>query len=325
MYESRDLYYKLTGNNSRGFEYLLEGEVEMYREHNDKAEILSYKAYNVARKYNHTGMEISALFLRTRVVMYKGNPDKGFELFKQIRMIADNSGHELYKQTADLCIAFMYSYYNQLRLVEQWIIDGNPADMHIYTPLKPFYAIVYGRICIDREAYTKYMGSYGIMMQDARVHQNLISIIYLEIYAAISCDKLDMKAEAAEHFKEAVETAYLDGIVTPFVVNGKELANVWKKTEFPAQQQEFIENCKALYKKYEKTLNVIVREEDSSPLDLLTKREREIALLVADGKTNIEIARELNLAEITVKKSLSNIYARLGVSNRTSLLKKLNQ
>ena len=72
--------------------------------------ILSYKAYNVARKYNHTGMEISALFLRTRVVMYKGNPDKGFELFKQIRMIADNSGHELYKQTADLCIAFMYSY-----------------------------------------------------------------------------------------------------------------------------------------------------------------------------------------------------------------------
>ena len=91
----------------------------------------------------------------------------------------------------------MYSYYNQLRLVEQWIIDGNPADMHIYTPLKPFYAIVYGRICIDREVYTKYMGSYGIMMQDARVHQNLISIIYLEIYAAISCDKLDMKSEAA--------------------------------------------------------------------------------------------------------------------------------
>lgn len=325
MYESRDLYYKLTGNNSRGFEYLLEGEVEMYREHNDKAEILSYKAYNVARKYNHIGMEMSALFLRTRVVMYKGNPDKGFELFKQIKLIADNSDHELYKQTADLCIAFMYSYYNQLRLVEQWIIDGNPADMHIYAPLKPFYAIVYGRICIDRDAYTKFMGSYGIMMQDARAYSNLISIIYLEIYAAISCEKLGMTEEAEQHLRHAVETAYLDRLVTPFIVNGKELINVWKKTDYPEHQQEFIDNCKQLYKKYEKTLNVIVREEDSSPLDLLTKREREIALLVADGKTNIEIAKELNLAEITVKKSLSNIYARLGVSNRTSLLKKLNQ
>ena len=257
--------------------------------------------------------------------MYKGNPDKGFELFKQIRAIADESGHDLYRQTADLCIAFMYSYYNQLRLVEQWIVDGNPADMHIYAPLKPFYAIVYGRICLDRDAYTKYMGSYGIMIHDARNGQNLISIIYLEIYAAIACEKLDMKEESEQHLKDAVETAYLDDVVTPFVVNGKELANVWKKTDYPPQQQEFIEKCKMLYKKYEKTLNVIVREEDSSPLDLLTKREREIALLVADGKTNIEIAKELNLAEITVKKSLSNIYARLGVSNRTSLLKKLNQ
>lgn len=325
MYESRDLYYKLTGNNSRGFEYLLEGEVEMYREHNDKAEILSYKAYNVARKYNHIGMQISALFLRTRVVMFKGNPDKGFELFKQIRLIADNSGHDLYKQMADLCIAFMYSYYNQLRLVEQWIVDGNPANMHIYTPLKPFYGIVYGRVCLDRDAYTKYMGSYGIMIQDANIYQNLISIIYLEIYATIACYRLDMKEEAAQHLKTAVENAYLDDIVTPFIVNGKELLGMWKKDGYSEPELEFINKCQTLYKKYEKTLNVIVREEDSSPLDLLTKREREIALLVADGKTNIEIARELNLAEITVKKSLSNIYARLGVSNRTSLLKKLNQ
>jgi LuxR family maltose regulon positive regulatory protein len=325
MYEFRHLYYKLTDNNSRGFEYLLEGEVEMYRENNDRAEILSYKAYNVARKYHQTGMEISALFLRTRVVMFKGNPDKGFELFKQIRTIADNSEQEIYKQTADLCIAYMYSYYNQLRLVEQWIIDGNPADMHIYTPLKPFYAIVYGRICIDRDAYTKYMGSYSIMLHDAREHQNLISIIYLEIYASISCDRLDMKEESAMHLKQAVEIAYMDGLVLPFIVNGKELLDIWDKTIFRDTEIPFVDRCRELYRKYEKTLNVIVREEDSSPLDLLTKREKEIALLVADGKTNIEIAKELNLAEITVKKSLSKIYARIGVNNRTSLLKKLNQ
>ena len=226
---------------------------------------------------------------------------------------------------ADLCIAFMYSYYNQLRLVEQWIVDGNPASMHIYTPLKPFYAIVYGRICLDRDAYTQYMGSYGIMKKDAMVYHNLISLIYLEIYATISCDRLSMEEEALEHMKSAVEMAYLDSFVTPFVNNGKELLGIWDRIEFREAELPFVEKCRQLYKKYEKTLNVIVREEDSSPLDLLTKREREIALLVSDGKTNIEIAKELNLAEITVKKSLSNIYARLGVSNRTSLLKKLSQ
>ena len=41
------------------------------------------------------------------------------------------------------------------------------------------------------------------------------------------------------------------------------------------------------------------------------------------GYINKQIAGELNIAEITVKKCLSNIYARLGIPNRASLIKKL--
>jgi DNA-binding NarL/FixJ family response regulator len=49
----------------------------------------------------------------------------------------------------------------------------------------------------------------------------------------------------------------------------------------------------------------------------LTKREREILLFVADGMTNAEIGRELWVTEQTVKFHVSNIYRKLGVSNRT--------
>jgi DNA-binding NarL/FixJ family response regulator len=49
----------------------------------------------------------------------------------------------------------------------------------------------------------------------------------------------------------------------------------------------------------------------------LTKREREILLFVADGMTNAQIGRELWVTEQTVKFHLSNIYRKLGVSNRT--------
>ena len=51
--------------------------------------------------------------------------------------------------------------------------------------------------------------------------------------------------------------------------------------------------------------------------DDLTAREREILLLVADGLTNARIGRELWVTEQTVKFHLSNIYRKLGVSNRT--------
>jgi DNA-binding NarL/FixJ family response regulator len=51
--------------------------------------------------------------------------------------------------------------------------------------------------------------------------------------------------------------------------------------------------------------------------DDLTTREREILQLVADGLTNGQIARELWVTEQTVKFHLSNVYRKLGVSNRT--------
>ena len=49
----------------------------------------------------------------------------------------------------------------------------------------------------------------------------------------------------------------------------------------------------------------------------LTRREREIMVWVARGKRNVEIARILWVAPGTVRKHLDNVYAKLGVSNRT--------
>ena len=54
--------------------------------------------------------------------------------------------------------------------------------------------------------------------------------------------------------------------------------------------------------------------EEAGPL---TRREREILRLVAEGHTNAQLARLLWVTEQTVKFHLSNIYRKLGVANRT--------
>lgn len=57
---------------------------------------------------------------------------------------------------------------------------------------------------------------------------------------------------------------------------------------------------------------------DPDPGPSLTIREREIVYLVAQGKPNTVIARELWITPGTVKKHLENVYEKLGVSNRAA-------
>ena len=53
-------------------------------------------------------------------------------------------------------------------------------------------------------------------------------------------------------------------------------------------------------------------------MDLLTDRQNQIMGLVAQGKSNSQIAVELDLSVQTVKNTLSEVYKRIGASNRVS-------
>ncbi|WP_354637198.1 response regulator transcription factor [Kitasatospora camelliae] len=63
-----------------------------------------------------------------------------------------------------------------------------------------------------------------------------------------------------------------------------------------------------------------LRHHDESDTDAalaqLTPREREILVLVGEGKTNREIGKDLYLAEKTVKNHVSRLLAKLGVERR---------
>lgn len=61
------------------------------------------------------------------------------------------------------------------------------------------------------------------------------------------------------------------------------------------------------------------------PSDGLTQREREVALLVADGLRSREVADRLGIASQTVKSHLKTIFDKLGVRNRVELARRLVQ
>jgi DNA-binding NarL/FixJ family response regulator len=54
--------------------------------------------------------------------------------------------------------------------------------------------------------------------------------------------------------------------------------------------------------------------------ELLTPREEQVVALVAEGLSNRDTARELNLSEHTIKKYLFRIFDKLGISSRVELV-----
>lgn len=62
---------------------------------------------------------------------------------------------------------------------------------------------------------------------------------------------------------------------------------------------------------------LVARDADKEKIDLLTKRELEVLIEVANGMFNKEIATSLNISERTVKNHISNIFKKIDVADRT--------
>ena len=58
-------------------------------------------------------------------------------------------------------------------------------------------------------------------------------------------------------------------------------------------------------------------------LAALTRGEREVAALVAEGQTNAQIAARLHLSESTVEKHVSHVLGKLGTASRAGVVRLL--
>ena len=58
-----------------------------------------------------------------------------------------------------------------------------------------------------------------------------------------------------------------------------------------------------------------------NPIHKLTRRQRDVLSLLAEGHPNKEIARQLELQEVTVKVHLKGVFRKLGATNRTQAVR----
>jgi len=322
MFKSMPYYYQLTAGHGSGAEYVMQAEQYYHIGNFENAEIMAHKARYIAKSQNQVAIELCALFLQVRIALLKGDLSYVMDTLQATREEIKARGLYLYFHTWDMCESYVYSYLNRTKEIAKWIVEGDLQDSAIYFPCYAFFNIIRAQALLTSGQYLKVLGLAGEFIEIASIFPNLLGQVYTYIYEAIAKLQLGWYNEARETLCQALEIATLDQLVMPFVENGESIAELLADLDKKGQESEFIAEIFKLSpeiaKKREKMLTQFSHEDSKS---LLTEREWAIAELVATGMSNRVIGETLYIAEVTIKKALQSIFAKLNINSRTALTK----
>lgn len=318
--EAMPHYSRLTGGHGSGAEIVMQAERYYFTGDFERAEILANKALYVARSSGQTAIVMCVLFLLMRLDILKGNLTPVMAVMQQTREDIKRQRLYQYIHTLDLSEGFVYACLGQARKIPAWIANGDLKDSSIYFPTYAFFNIVYGKALLINGQYLKLLGLAEQFIAVAGILPNLLGQVYAYIYLAAAHHRLQHRHAAQASLRQALEISAADHLIMPFVENGDDLGPLLGEVSGDGRYAGFIGRVKGSYAAFAPRLAAMRSAEEAGEcVPSLTARECEVADLVAAGLSNQAIARELIIEETTVKKTLQNIYAKLGISSRTML------
>lgn len=313
-------YCRITGGHGAGAEIVMQAERYYHIGDFENAEITANQARYVAQSQGQMAIVMCVLFLQVRLDILKGNLSSAVAALRQAREDIKREKLYQYIHTLELSEGFIYVCLDQAGKIPAWIAKGDLKDSSLYFPAYAFFNIVYGKALLINGQYLKLLGLAGQFVAIAGILPNLLGQVYAHIYAAAAHHRLQHGHEAQAALRQAVDIAAADGLVMPFVENGEHIGPILGAVAGDDRYAAFVGKVRETYAAFAPRL-AAMRDagEGGDGAANLTARECEVADLVAAGLSNQAIARELIIEETTVKKTLQNIYAKLGIGSRTML------
>lgn len=319
MKEALPYYDRMAKGHGAGADHIMEAEISYIRGEFDNAEILAHKALYHANFHKQQDILICAVFLQTKVALYKGDYAYAVYNLQKIREQTEKGKWYHLLDTIELCQVFLYACLGQKQDIPDWIMNGNYASSKLYFPALAFFNIIYGQVLLVRGEYHKLLGNMDYFMENACLFPNLLAQIYIHIYAGAANEKLNRRNTALEEVSKALSLALPDQVLMPFVENCNWIEPLLAELYRSGLQREFIASILKLYEPYRLAISGIEAEYFSKVKPVLTEREVDIAQLVAQGLSNKEIGLQLYISTNTVKTILKHIFEKLEINSRTVL------
>lgn len=314
-------YYQLTLGHGKGAESLYKAEMLYMRGEFDGAETLCHKTLYMADSREQTDIELGALLLLARMSIsdgeYEATMDKIADFRRKVRL--DGTMDSVYVPIIDMCESYMYALMGNKDMIAEWLTDYTKIEDRMNLISMSFANIIYSRYLYLAGEHQKFLGISGQFLGVASLFSETVAQIYIYISIAMSNLALGNRDKAVKMLEEALDMAYPDSFIMPFVENYEYIEDIFTGIEFPSTYRSFIRKIQSQARKFRHGIKVINKGVNNRENYGLTARELDVARLAAERYSNKEIADKLFIAESTVKSNLKVIFSKLDINSRSEL------
>ena len=304
-------YYKVTGGHGQGAELLMRAEADFLRGRFADAQIGLERAYARAEAGGQINMALCCDFLACRLRRVTGiAADRA-----DARRASLPPHRPAWLHLADAIDAYDAALDGETAHIPAVFAAHTLDTVHTLAPDKPMIDMIENQVWLSQgEAAKVAARSAELLTVCDAMHYSLVAL-HLHLQAAAAYEQLGKHAEARAALGAAFDAAIPDGFLLPFVESYGCLRGLLALPPADTAAAAFVRRI------CEMGEEILARRSAARAGDptsaALTVREREIAVLAADRRSNREIAEALYLSEGSVKQYLNRIYAKLHIEGDT--------
>ena len=309
-----------------GMDKVVQAEAALVRYQLEEAVNFARQAQIATRAKEQYFLEMCAVFTILRKDLVTGDYIDALRQMEEIKSIAEtalqdkeNYNQAAYRQVVEFSEGFLYTSLDEPEKIPETYLARNAENSHLlqgmglYNLLRARSAYLMGNVSIAAAEcdLVLELGRHKVQ------HSQLIRLAAL-ILKSKAERRLLNNEQAIKLLSTALTEAARDEIYLPFVENAEELlpllAEIKNKKDLPSAYWNKLMSICHLQK--EQQVNWHLPTGNTN----LSLREIEALKLAANGLTQNQIAEQMQVKAVTVKKHLINAYAKLGASNKVTAI-----
>jgi len=310
-------YYKVTNYHGMGADIVMRAEALLHAGNDVGAEVLCHKALYLADMKEQKSICLCAELCLLRIAILRGD----ISLYESVMENIDKRtliGYVLRaRYTQALIKGFLYIQVDNTKEIENWLLESLGAERLLYSAAVPFGQLIYAGYLITCGQYAKLIGISELLIGRAEEQNLMLARIYQLIYLSIAYLNTKQKKKALEQLEMALNLAVPDEVYLPFAENAQLLGDLMDFVS-AAEYGGIIDKIHKIAFRQSRGVEIIKKHLKGKELGL-TPREKEIAKLAQNGKTNKEIGALLFISSETVKMTLKKIFKKLDIHSRVQL------